>query len=441
MGSRHAGCFAANMRSLRPRLDHIAPLLLALAPLGLTGCGLGGFDETVCLHEGLPGLSPAEADYVALRSQTPDVQPSTITIVSAFGQPCTKAADSAACEAALSALVMDSPLLSWDGGFDLPVEYDVVFSAGDTVGRVATRTELLALLGEIDTPDDALLLSFADGHNVPCGQPNARVEEDGTIVLLGSRGSGCGAGDDKVHYEIRVGASGEVVEGASQVVEVGDPNCAIGRRPRGLRSRGPALRSVGAFFASAAHLEAASVPAFEHLARELTHHGAPAALVRSALRSAREEVRHAAVVSRLARRYGASPARPVVDRMPVRSLLDVAVDNASEGCIRETFGAVVAGVQARRSCDPVVRRALAAIAVDEARHAALSWAIDDWARSRLSSREAGRVLEAREASADNLAREIERPVPESVRSHAGIPDVATSRRLLRAMNRSLLDLV
>ena len=429
------------MRLLQPRLHGIAPFLLALAPLGLAGCGLGGFDETVCLYEGLPGLQPAEADYVALRSQTTGDPPGVIRLDSAFGEPCTKAADAAACEAALLALGMDPPLRSAGGGFDLPVQYDVVFSAGDKVGRVGTRAELLALLGAIDTPDDALLLAFADGHHVPCGEPNARVEEDGTIVLLGSRGSGCGAGDDRVNYQILVSASGEVVEGASQIVERGDPNCAIGRRPGGLRSRGPALRSVGAFFASAAHLEAASVPAFRHLARELAHHGAPAPLVRSALRSAREEVRHAAVVSRLARRYGARPARPVVDPMPVRSLLEVAVDNASEGCIRETFGAVVAGVQARRSCDPVVRRALGAIAVDEARHAALSWAIDDWARGLLSSRDACRVVDARRASAETLAREIARPVPESVLSHAGIPDVATSQRLLRAMNGSLLDLV
>ncbi len=439
------------MRLLRPRLPTIAPLLLALSPLGLEGCGLGTFDETVCVNDGLSGLKPAEADYVALRGQSLNEVPEPISLVAEFGKPCTKAADAAACEAALGALAI-SPALLTEPGFDIGYSYDVVFTTGNTVGKVATRAELLTVLGEIDSPEDAVLLAFANGHRFGCDEPNARIEKDGTFVLLSRRGSGCGEGDDVVEYEVLVTPEGEVTEGESQVVEKGDPNCAIGRRPVGLRRRGSAnaprgpqqrssaLAEVGAFFASAAHLEAASVPAFRHLAAELAHHGAPKPLVRAAKRSAEEEVRHAKVVSRLSRRYGVRPRRPVVQPMAVRSLLDVAVDNASEGCVRETFGAIIAGVQARRSCDPIVRRALSAIAVDEARHAALSWAIDDWARQQLSPADAVRVLEARVQAANKLAREIRQPVGPMVMSHGGMPDVATSERLLRAMTANLLDL-
>ncbi|MFP2923978.1 hypothetical protein ACLESO_01930, partial [Pyxidicoccus sp. 3LG] len=56
-----------------------------------------------------------------------------------------------------------------------------------------------------------------------------------------------------------------------------------GRRPEGLCSDGAVagrVPTLGALFAKMAHLEAASVPAFERLADELAAHGAPARLVR-----------------------------------------------------------------------------------------------------------------------------------------------------------------
>jgi len=53
--------------------------------------------------------------------------------------------------------------------------------------------------------------------------------------------------------------------------------CPGGRRPAGLLSASGARSSepVGRFLARCAHLEAASVPAFTDLARELALHGAP----------------------------------------------------------------------------------------------------------------------------------------------------------------------
>lgn len=53
------------------------------------------------------------------------------------------------------------------------------------------------------------------------------------------------------------------------------------------------------------------------------------------------------ITRRLAARYGATAPRPRVERAPVRSLEDIAVENAVEGCVRETFGALVGAWQAR----------------------------------------------------------------------------------------------
>ncbi len=80
-------------------------------------------------------------------------------------------------------------------------------------------------------------------------------------------------------------------------------------------------------------------------------------LVRAARRSAREEIRHARSAGRLARRFGAVPVRARYGASClVRSLEDVALENAIEGCVRETYGAAVAWWQAERSHDPQIAR-------------------------------------------------------------------------------------
>ncbi|HEY8091894.1 MAG TPA: ferritin-like domain-containing protein, partial [Polyangiaceae bacterium] len=125
-----------------------------------------------------------------------------------------------------------------------------------------------------------------------------------------------------------------------------------------------------------AYLEAVSVHAFARMESELAAHGAPAALLRGARRARRDEVRHTAMVSRLARRHGGAPRTPHAPApTSVRPLLAIALENAVEGCVRETYGAVVNLVEARASSDPAVRRAMKSIAEDECRHAELAWEV------------------------------------------------------------------
>ena len=107
-------------------------------------------------------------------------------------------------------------------------------------------------------------------------------------------------------FVLEVSPSGEVQEVSSELIERGDPNCAIGRRPVGLRAAGgvACTDALGRHFASAAHLEAASIKAFLRLREELELHGADVALRDAALVSALEEVLHTDVSTRLARRFG-----------------------------------------------------------------------------------------------------------------------------------------
>jgi hypothetical protein len=116
-------------------------------------------------------------------------------------------------------------------------------------------------------------------------------------------------------------------------------DCVVdGRRPSGLAPMAPpsARDRAGAWLAKAAWLEAASIFAFVELGRELEDRGAPAALARAALAAANDEIRHTQLMTRLAQRYGAAPPEPVVQPMAARSLEAMAIENAVEGCVRET---------------------------------------------------------------------------------------------------------
>ena len=143
---------------------------------------------------------------------------------------------------------------------------------------------------------------------------------------------------------VRFRSDAAVVDLAWEIYVGGDTCAVSGRRAAHVRPAGELVARdlAGAWLAHAAWLEAASVYAFFRLADELALHGAPIALVRIARQSAMDEMRHAAVVASLAARYGARPAAVEVDPPAARSLEAMAIENAVEGCVRETWGAIVA---------------------------------------------------------------------------------------------------
>ncbi|WP_147443922.1 hypothetical protein [Corallococcus sicarius] len=210
-----------------------------------------------------------------------------------------------------------------------------------------------------------------------------------------------------------------------------------GRRPEGLRD---ALASqsgdaLGALFAHAAWLEAASVPAFLRLADELKAHGAPESLVKAARRSAGDEVRHTRAMQALAQRHGAT--MPDVDLPPFesRSLEEMILENAVEGCVRETFGAFVAGWQSRTAQDTEVRGTLRTIARDEVRHAELAWAVDAWAQEKLTPAQRQRLLQARQDALRILGDEVEaQRLPEELIREAGMPSRDQARTLFQGLS-------
>jgi hypothetical protein len=169
-----------------------------------------------------------------------------------------------------------------------------------------------------------------------------------------------------------------------------------GRRPLG-HVEADCADTLGGFLARCAHLEAASVVAFEQLARQLTGLGAPAELIERCLVAAEEERDHARAVTMLARRHGGRV--PALAALPVAEDIEtIARHNATEGCVAETWAALMACWKGKNAADATLRAAYARIAVDELRHAQLAWDLHAWLLDQLDDA-ARRRVEAAQADA------------------------------------------
>ncbi len=286
--------------------------------------------------------------------------------------------------------------------------------------------------------DDAGCAYFVD---FACGPPKPAY--DGCLLFIVDCADVCTAeaGFSQCEYVEGAGcADSGLVADAGQPVTIECEVCSGpgGRRPEGLVAAKASHEGdvLGRHFAAAAFLEAASVPAFERLAHELARHRAPRELVRAAERARRDEVRHARVAAGLAKRYGGRPAPATVACFRRRSLEAFARENAVEGCVLETYGALLATWQASHAADPLVRRAMVRIAADETRHAALAWAVAGWVDGRLDTRAKRHIARAVRAAARDLERVLSRPPPEPLVRDAGLPRACVAVALVRQLGRA-----
>jgi len=343
------------------------------------------------------------------------------------GMRCAGASDAVACEASVQESVM------------IFANHLVTTTSG-AVSRYQSRDELLAFIGEVNTAQEAVLVVWHAGYSVGCediSRGAVRELADGYEVVATRMTADCDP-VETTGYVLHVSPAGEITELHSEVIS-SSPGVCVGRRPAGLTVTETAgkFSKIGAFFAEIAHLEASAVVAFRVLAHELHAHGAPSTLVRAARDAADDEVRHAGSMSHIARRFGAQPARVEVQPRPVRSLYEIALDNACEGCVRETFGAMIGTHQAAAAADPGIAAALSDIAADETRHAALSWAIAEWIEPRLTDEERARIRTARSRAVIELRAEMAcSPDPDLVRA-AGIP---TAKAAVALVDRLSADL-
>jgi hypothetical protein len=373
----------------------------------------------------LQGLGlPAGLDYVGAYEHRPFALPTWVRI-DALGTPCATAADAEAC-----AQAMDDRDDLWS--------HHLVTTAGDEVTFLVEPEAVRAFVGPVDSPEKAILLAWHAGYELGCDNPDEYGvrEADGGYELLVNLFNDCPFEWHRVL--LFVAHDGTVVERGRELIERQD--VCVGRRPPGLRGDAaarPEEGTLGYHFARMARLEAAAVTAFEVLAAELESLGAPAVLVEGARAAAQDEVRHAEATGHLARRFGEAPLAAHIEPRPLRSLAELALDNATEGCVRETFGALVGTYQAGAATDDEVAHAMSVIAEDEARHAELSWAVAAWAEPLLAAQDRANVQAARQAAVHALYAEVAAPPDPAWAATAGLPSPATSRALLEHLTRDL----
>jgi hypothetical protein len=225
--------------------------------------------------------------------------------------------------------------------------------------------------------------------------------------------------------------------GSTVQVQCSPPTCE-GRRTAGADERRlPHRASAGEYFATCCYLEDVSIHAFSRLRAELEAFGAPEDLVAAAAIAQEEERRHEEITRGLARRFGVEPDRAEVEPRNLRALLEVARENAVEGCVRETYGAIVALVRARRARDAEVREALESIARDECRHAAFSWRLAAWFASRLDERERQVVRDAACAAVRELSAAASHAPSDECRDVCGAPSPREQHRIVALLDAAV----
>lgn len=456
--------YAEKMRpSLAPLLQSIALATATAAAIAACGgtttpgelevddAGIPPLAESVCengqpidVYRGHTLSEKAEGLEIRLASEGNADAGASFTVLGTAGELCKSAADKSACLAqvrATSATGGWNPYNDTAGSARVGRAY-AVSTKGSTVSVHESLAALLDVIRPIDTRSEAMLVAQQNRHFFACNKANARPLPEGGYELITQTGGGC---SDLVEHLVRVSADGTFTVVRSVIVTEypkGTP-CAVGRRPEGLVSISGAgerwSASLGAFFAEVAHLEAASVHTFADLRARLRVLGAPSDLLERLEHAEADEVRHTEAMARLAVRFGGTVSPPVIAQVGERSLFDLAVENMREGCVRETYGALLASYQALCAQDPEVRETMLSVAADETAHAELSWDLAAWYGARLSHAEnAALEVEKRKAIAE-LARVVREDPAQDVMARAGMPDANAAQRLLAELDARWLS--
>jgi len=423
-----------------------------VAPLALAaGCG-GGVDVSAFypIHCNAMGyvdvgwLTPARpVNYIEYRAVEPAL--ATHRTLSYSGRACATARSPATCLSELESQLSNVPSsLSWPcipSGISC-MRNVLATTAADAVDIATDAKTVRAMLAPIDNEQDAVFVAMATSKEFSCQDKSLGAVRNvaGGFEVVASTNHVCG-GNGLQQYLLFIDAEGNVTEKARYQLQAGDHNCAIGRRPVGLRpaerGRAAAPSIVGQHFARCARLEAASVTAFQRLHDELAAHGAPQRLLGRIRAAIRDEVRHARQTAALAERHGARPLRSSVRAPRSRSLFYIARENAVEGCVHETYGALVGLWQVGHVTDSRIARQLERIAQDELNHATLSWDIAHWLASRLSARQNRALMRAQAGALAALQRELATPPHSDLVKHVGLPDRTTALNLLHELRTRL----
>ena len=211
--------------------------------------------------------------------------------------------------------------------------------------------------------------------------------------------------------------------------------CIGGRRPLGHSECMQPNEGLGGYFARCAHLEASSVLAFIQLTRQLQKFQAPKILISRCIDAAKDEVLHARLLSNIARAYGVEPP-PVMSPDNEYDLFSIAMHNAVEGCVVESWAALVAQWQSQHMPSSQVRLIYQRIATDEIRHGQLSWDLHDWLMTRLSVKEQNIIHQAQSKAIEALIANVE--IQTKHPSALGLPSSLMASQLVQSFGKQLI---
>ena len=192
--------------------------------------------------------------------------------------------------------------------------------------------------------------------------------------------------------------------------------------------------TLGSYYAGCATMEAVSIRAFLELAAQLTRWNAPAALVTGCRSAAMDELRHTRIFIELARKEGYAPF-PAAQKKTRQDIYSVALHNAVEGCVNETWAALIAHYQALHADSATLRIVYAQIADDETRHGQLAWDLHDWFMTQLAQDEREAIRRAQAAAITRLADCT--PEPAWQPTGVGLPTVEMTAQLAAGFKRAL----
>src|SRR5262245_48546695 len=141
-------------------------ILLATAA---SGCGIStdGFDPPQCTTDFQPSMFgdvklTNQPDYIELRRRE-GFSPESEAVAETFGTPCAAAANAGACQQALDTASSETAF-QMEACVDVCTEYYVVVNRGDAVEVINTADGLRDLLGETDTPGEAVTMARLAGY-------------------------------------------------------------------------------------------------------------------------------------------------------------------------------------------------------------------------------------------------------------------------------------
>ncbi|MBT9555761.1 MAG: hypothetical protein IV100_07010 [Myxococcales bacterium] len=371
-----------------------------------------------------------QADGVALFKVSPGVSlfdaPPSRTLIASEGELCSAASDPSTC------------LTKVGDAYPNIRGFMVIETRGDEVHLFYGLNGSYQWMKVPDSAEDAVLLAtqMITLDDCRCVRKTATGWDVLGVQIEGDVDPDCTGGDREYFAAVvHVPTDGDLaVEKGPLIKTTSEPRGCAGRRPTGAVARAhDASAPIGPTLAKAATDEAASVPAFLELARDLASHGAPDALVAACRRAAADEVHHAAAMGRLAAEYGALPEAARVRPSSIPSLLALAVQNAVEGCVGEGWNALLASHQAGAAKHPELASTMAVIAADEIRHAALATSIDAWIRPLLTDVERELVGDAARQALAALQGSCDGVADRTVRAAVGLPSLETRATLLAAI--------